>query len=175
MYYVIYLFSFIVTFIIVSVVLLPVFFIITNIVNRKVSKFFGFCRLRFLHRNHNQIHLQKLFYSFPILIKYAPTQIREIFKNDLINYAIPKTLKLKPNTTIFIVTHLITQEDLVLISEYPNITYLKHSPTPDKVLFTQLTATVAWLLRIIFTRRRYSFPKIYGRTWYKIIYSNTNK
>ncbi len=161
-------------FILIKIILCIIFciviaHIITSLLNYRVSAYFGFYRWC-----HNDIHLSKLFYSFPVLIKNSPDEIREIFLKDLIEFAFPKALKLRPGCSVFILTHLLTGDNLIRLSENKYITYSKYKPNLFHILSVQLVALVAWLLRIIINRQLYSLPKIWGRKWCKITWSDSS-
>jgi len=97
-----------------------------------------------------------------------------MFFNDLIYYALPETFKIRPGCPVIIHTHLATPDYLSRVSENKNITYYNHKPSSLEVIFTQITATLAWPLRIIITHQLYPFPKILGRKWYKFTFTNPN-
>jgi hypothetical protein len=171
MYVLILIIFYIITCTVIFAVGLLALHITTLLLNHRVGAYFGFRRRS---KCGKHIHLGKLFYSFPVLVKYSPNKIREIFLNDLIYRALPETFKTKPECRVIIYTHLVTPGYLSRISGNENITYCDHKPDFSQIIFTQITAAAAWLPRIIITRQLYSFPKTLGRKWYKFTFTNPN-
>ena len=140
-------------------------------INHRLGIYFGFPR----HSRQKSHHLTKLAIpSLKTIIKYPPEVAKDKLQKDFIEKVIPEGIALlKPGHSMYLITHLVNENDFVLLPFHPQWEVFK--PNVFVIGSAQFTAWLTWLIRSIRIRNFSKPPRIIGRTWYKITWTKPLK